>query len=196
MAYPLQWSPSMTARRALHDERGFTLVEMVVVVAIIGILAVLAVVGYRKLITSSHTAEATGMVTAIRAAQESYQAEVMQYADISPDINTTYPIDKGSVGMVKTAWGFACGSACKTTTWAMLPVHVDAPVMFGYATTAGPAGTAPRPTSVTVNNQAVTFPTTSTLNWFVIGAYGKPDGQTLISVYGDSWSNDILVDND
>ncbi len=76
MARALQKTGSVTSR----GSRGFTLVELMIVVAIVGILATLAVVGYRKLIQSSHVSEATGMVQNIRVAQEGYHSETQQYA--------------------------------------------------------------------------------------------------------------------
>jgi hypothetical protein len=65
--------------------------------------------------------------------------------------------------------------------------------MFGYATTAGLANTAPTVTSVSFDGQTVTFPSTSTTDWFMIAAHGYPDGKTEIWGYGMSWSNDVFV---
>src|SRR5579859_5940761 len=107
--------------RCMRDRptrRGFTLVELMIVVAIIAILAVLALVGYRKMVSSSHTAEATHVVQAIRVAQESYRSETQQYASISKDITlgNLYPqaspagnTSQAGTGNVKTAWGAPCG---------------------------------------------------------------------------------------
>ena len=58
MARAVQKLPRVVGRR----ERGFTLIEMMVVVVIVGILAMLAVVGYRKLVQTAHVSEATNMV--------------------------------------------------------------------------------------------------------------------------------------
>ena len=167
-----------------------------IVVAIVGVLAVLAVAGYRKLMTSSHTPEATAMVTSIRQAQEEYHSETQIYANISPSLAAFYP--SATPGMFKTAWGAACGqcNAAPAPQWSDLPVHVDGPVMFGYATTAGLAGSTPNPTSVTVNGLAVTFPSPSINDWFAVGAQGMPDGVTVINVYAESWDNNLFVSGD
>ena len=172
--------------------RGFSLVELMVVVAIVAVLALIATVTYRRLIASSRTAEALQMVHAIRAAQEAYHAETLRYANVSPDLTTTYPA--AAPGAFVTAWGAPCTSCNANVSWATLSVHVDGPVAYGYATTAGVAGTAPNPASVTVNGQAVAFPTPSPTDWFVIGATGDTNGDGIpCNVYGMSWTNDVFV---
>ncbi len=194
MAQPMHEGLRVTDRRA----RGFTLIEMMVVVVLIGILSVLAVVGYRKLVTSSHVSEATNMVQNIRVAQEEYHSETQTYANVSASLTSYYP-QSAPTGNTVTGWGGACGGQCSdpTTGWAVLPVHVDGPVMFGYATVAGTAGTNPAPASVSVNGQNVAFPSPSTVDWFVVAAMCDvdSDGKTPDThVYTTSWSNAVMVD--
>jgi type IV pilus assembly protein PilA len=183
-------------RRAQRRARGFTLVELAVVVTIIGILAMLAVAGYRKLVMSSHTTEATEMVNAIKVGQESYHAETGQYANISPSLTLggLYPAQTPTANTA-VAWGGACTPCSDQTAWQRFPVHASGPMRFGYATMGGPIST-PLPSSPIVSKP---FPANSVLtgDWFVVSAMGDMDGNNVYcTVVGVQWQRDLLIDND
>lgn len=207
VARPLQKAFTVARRHS----RGFTLVELMITVVIVGVLATLAVVGYRKLVQSSHVSEATNMVQNIRVAQEGYYSETQQYAAISKSFPTTavgsgmfYPLAT-PLYQISTAWGATCSGSVCNLDWSVLPVHVDAPVVFGYATIAGVAGSAngigsgaALPSSVTVNGSAVSLPTTPTTDWYAIAAQADLDGDTTTAtqVFSFSWSNQLFVSNE
>jgi prepilin-type N-terminal cleavage/methylation domain-containing protein len=129
----------MRARQ--HRRRGFTLLEMMIVVVVVGILAAIAIPSFRAYLYRSRTSEAYTFLAEIRQRQESYRAEFGQYCSVSaapgtaPGSGAWAPTALPRPGE-KLAW-------VPTPGWTELGAVPDGPVSFQYRTTAGPPGTNP-----------------------------------------------------
>jgi type IV pilus assembly protein PilA len=175
------------ARAARAARRAFTLIELMIVVAIVGILAVIAVVGYRKLVLVAKVTEAKNVISGARIAQEGYRTERGIYANIGPAL---CPLAASGTGQFKTGWDPTCGGG---PTWAVLPIHVDGPVQFGYATIAGSTGL---PTTIGQPTAFVTVPAAvGTDPWYYVTASADLDGNggMYTELVGTSWQNTIFV---
>lgn len=125
-------------------ERGFSLVELMIVVAIIAILAAIAIPAFMRFAMKSKTSEATGNLSAIRTCEESYRAENDVYL-ICPES----PVNPGVPPSKPQPWVEVTGGT-PAVGFSTMGFEPDGDVRYQYGVTVGtvPTTTIPNFTAV------------------------------------------------
>ncbi len=195
------YSGPMMRRPSPLTERGFTLVELLVVVAMVGILAALGIVGYRKYVASAGTSEAMAMMQLIRHGETERKNDTMMFlgcsgcgaAGCAPGVGSLtayYPM--ATPNQKKYTWEQVAHAdyGC----WRLLNVRTDGAVRFGYAVVAGGAGDAVIQPSGFKSLGALQQPTEP---WFVIQAAGDRDEDGVFALLAaTSWANEVYMEDD
>ena len=107
--------------KLLNRKKGFTLIELMIVVAIIGILAAIAIPNFLRFQLKAKTSEGKTNLAAIRTAEQSYYSEFGSYISALPADPAM-----GSIGSSKTA--FTGGGGFGIIGWSP-----EGTVYFSYA---------------------------------------------------------------
>ena len=173
--------------RARH--RGYTLVELMIVVVMVAVLATLAVYGVRKYVLSAKSHEFTWVMQDVKAAQESYRLETHQYLNVSASLNSLYP-NATPNAKDKTMWG---GAGNDSANWQILNLSFAEPVQLGYACVAGAAGQAVPQPGTTAN---IPWPTPAE-PWYVVRGVADMDGDGTNAVYvSSSFNAQVYIENE
>jgi prepilin-type N-terminal cleavage/methylation domain-containing protein len=95
------------------SRKGFTLVELAVVIVIIGVLAAFGVPRFMTSVERSKAAEAFNYLSAVRSSQERYQAREGTYASDITTLDISFPaptyftvgtIAAGATSSLETSW--------------------------------------------------------------------------------------------
>ncbi len=177
-----------------QKNRGFTIVELLIVVAIIGILATIAVYAYRRYVAQARKTEVFSMIAAIKSSEEAYKAESSQYLSTDTSETGYYPV-LGSSGTEPALKKWNPTSDGKTL-WTALGVSAPRSTLYcGYVVVAGDAnsfGTAGSRGRTLFQNVAPQRP------WYYIRAECDFDGNSgTNSQFETTFNNEIVfIDNE
>ena len=123
---------NMLSRLNRKDERGFTLIELMIVIAIIGILAAIAIPQFSAYRVRSYNSAAQSDVRNIATAQEAYYVDKSLYSGAAGDLTGT------KFGYMQTAKVDVTITGASPTGYTITGFHTSGNKTY---TLTGPGGT-------------------------------------------------------
>ena len=160
-------------------QKGFTLIELMIVVTIIGVLAMIAGTAYRKYTAKARASEVYAVFAEFRSKEEAYRTEFSTYCNTAATCATTaneatfFPalVTVGEPRSKSIATGAPAG-------WTTLGISPGKNALYcGYVAVAGPAGAAGFATAGTNGKNWFNNVAPATPWWYLVGTCNN-DGQT------------------
>jgi len=149
--------------KQLKGQKGFTLIELMIVVAIIGILAAIAIPNFLMYQLKSRQSEAKTNLQAIKTSEVAFQAERGCYVGIPPEGAPA----AANVKSIPFTWGVGLGPTAPGALWC-----TTAPLSAGFFSDIGFKATGNVNFFYAVNGTITAVPYTSVLSCGVAGAAG------------------------
>ena len=158
----------MAGSRVRGQQRGFTLLEILITLAVIGILAAVAIPGFFKESRKTRAAtEVTGMFAALSTAEEQYKIDNAAYLAVPACPGTP------SAALQSIA---SCVASAEWTAMRVLPPQGQ--LRCSYDVVVGAAGVDPTPPA------GFTLPASPATGWYYVHATCDMDGDnTVLSEY-------------
>lgn len=122
----------------MNAKKGFTLIELMIVVAIIGILAAVAIPAFLKYIKKSKTSEATTQIRKIYDGQVAYF--LIDHIDVMGSILSRQFVSAGPEPSTVPS-GIRVQGNWSGEGWVALKIALDAPVRYRYSSVTSGTGT-------------------------------------------------------